>query len=662
MQRGFRRQLTRLVIIGAALLAAPAYAQQARGVADPTTSWGLSGLSDWSTSLPLLDVGRLMRPFFGFTTDEWEAMDHASLVSGDYLDADGYPVRIPRGLTGIRTIWAWDEDYGAEQRKGTYVLTYQGRGAINLGGAAEVISSSPGRIIFENGTGGDFWMDITGIDSGNHVRDISIMRTEHVALAEAGAMFNPNWLALIEDARELRFMDWAQTNNSTASRWADRPVPKDATWTDQGIPVEVMIRLANDTGTDPWFTIPHQADDDYVRQFATMVRDTLDPRLKAHFEYSNELWNGSFEQFGWLRDQAIAEWGDSISDDWETIFSYHTKRATHVALICEEVFGAEAPTRLINVLGGQAVNAWLTELLLTAPGWKENDPDSYVDPATVFEEFGVAAYFGVSFMADPDRRAELARRMKEDANSTYSWMFELVSQDGAMEDSVPGSLRYLVEQQVVANKFGLRLIGYEGGQHMHHSFAVDGMTDEEADEIGAFMAGFVRSPEMGALYAQLWDGWKDFGDGPFMQYTETSAPSRWGSWGILSHPGDKNPRADFIIKRQAEGGSWWGEGGGPQYLQGRTERGGESADQFTGTDEEDYFTGLGGDDTFTASPGRDGINGGEGTDTFILPDPQDRYTVAAEGAGHRVTGPLGSTYLVHVEQITFGDGTTIALD
>lgn len=662
MLRVFRHPLSCLAFIGAAFFAAPAVAQQAQGVADPNTSWGLSGLYDWDTSLPLIDVARLMRPFFGFTNDEWEAMDHAALVDGDYLDADGYPLRIPRGLTGIRTIWAWSDDFGMEQRKGTYVLTYQGRGAVSLGGAAEVISSSPGRIIFENSTGTAFWMDITGIDSGNHVRDISVVRSEHVALADAGAMFNPDWLALIEDARELRFMDWMQTNGSTASSWTDRPRPQDATWTELGAPVEIMVRLANETGTDPWFTIPHLADEDYVRQIATIVRDTLDPRLKAHFEYSNELWNGSFEQFGWLRDQAIAEWGDEIADDWEVIFSYYSKRATEVALICEDVFGAEAPTRLVNVLGTQTVNTWISTVFLTAPGWKTYDPDSYVEPSTVFEELGVASYFGSSFMTDADRRTELARRIKEDGDGAYSWMFELMSQDGAMEDSVPGSLRYLVEQQVVANSFGLRLIGYEGGQHMHHSFAVEGLSDAEAEEIGAFMQGFVRSPEMGALYAQLWDGWKEFGDGPFMQFTETSAPSRWGSWGILSHPGDKNPRASFIIKQQAAGGSWWGEGGGPQYLQGRTERGGETADQFTGTDEEDFFIGLGGDDTFTASPGLDGINGGDGTDTFVLPEPEDRYTIAAEDAGYRVTGPLGSTFLVHVEQVTFGDGKTITLD
>lgn len=644
------------------LLAASAQAQDAVGVADPTVSWGLSGLSDWDTATPFLDIARTMRPFFGYSEGTWEAMDNATLVQGGYLDADGYPIRIPQGVDGIRTVWGWDEKWGSEQRKGLYILTYEGRGNVTIGGLAKVVRSAPGRIIFENPTGSVFWLDITGIDSGDHIRAISVLRADHVALAEAGAVFHPDWLALVQDARELRFMDWIRTNNSKATTWANRPRPQDATWTEVGAPVELMVRLANETGTDPWFTMPHQADDDYIRQFATYVRDNLDPRLKAHVENSNETWNAAFEQFHWMRDQAIAEWGDEVSEDWVAIFSYHAKRATEVALIWEDVFGAEAPARLINVLGTQAGNVWLAEIHITAPSWKEYDPEGYVDPATVFEELAATTYFGVTFILNTEMREQLVQRIRGTGDDAYSWIFEMASQDGPLEDSIPAVLRNLAGQKAMANSHGLRLTAYEGGQHIHHSFAVNDLSEAQAEELGLFLAEFVRSPEMGALYAQLWDGWREIGEGPFMQFNETGAPSRWGSWGILSHAGDRNPRADFILKRQAEGGSWWGEGGGPQYLQGRTESGSESPDQMTGTAEEDFFSGLGGDDTFIATPGQDGINGGEGSDTYALPEPADRYAVTPEGTGYRVTGPQGSAYLVQMEQITFGDGTTRALD
>ncbi|NJL31168.1 MAG: hypothetical protein HC898_05790 [Phycisphaerales bacterium] len=35
---------------------------------------------------------------------------------------------------------------------------------------------------------------------GDHVRDLTVVRQEHVALHEAGAVFNPEWLALVDDA------------------------------------------------------------------------------------------------------------------------------------------------------------------------------------------------------------------------------------------------------------------------------------------------------------------------------------------------------------------------------------------------------------------------------------------------------------------------------
>ena len=352
-----RLTLWRPLALAAALVAVGAQTQHAQaqdGVADPVISWGLSGLTDWGPAQPFLDLGHLMRPFFAFAPDEWSSMEMSELAAGGYLDADGYPTSLPPGMAGYRTVWAWGEGSGTQGRPGTYVLTHDGYGTITVGGSAKVVSSARGRIIFENPTGGMFWMDVTATDparKGDYIRNISVLRADHIALAEAGAMFDPAWLDIIKDARELRYMDWMETNNSKVVSWSDRPEPGDATWASLGAPVEVMVRLANETGTDPWFNMPHMADDDYIRQFATYVRDNLDPRLKAHVEYSNENWNASFGQFKWIYDQAIAEWGTGIAEDWGAVFNYHGKRATEVALIWEQVFGAQSKARLVNVMG-----------------------------------------------------------------------------------------------------------------------------------------------------------------------------------------------------------------------------------------------------------------------------------------------------------------------
>lgn len=639
-----------------ALAPLPLIAADGQGVADPTVSWGLASVADWETAMPFLDITRTMRPFAAFRGNDWENMSNADLRAAGALDANGFPTSVPKGMTGLRTVWAWDPAVAADARKGIYVLSYEGRGNINLGGLARVINKSAGRIIFENETGGTFWMDITALNAQDPLRNLSIVRAEDLALAQAGALFNPDWLAQVADARELRFMDWMQTNGATISAWADRPLPSSATWAERGIPVEIMVRLANEAGVDPWFTMPHVADDDYIRNFATYVRDNLDPRLKAHVEYSNETWNAAFGQFHWLREQAVADWGNAVADDWEAIFAYHTKRATHAARIWEEVYGDAADDRLINVLGTQATFTWLTEVGLAAKAWQDREPDAFIPPSDVFEELAATTYFGVSLVYEPVLRSAVTERAAE-GEAAYPWLYDMLAGPDKVADSVPGVLAKLTEQRDLAHANNMRFTAYEGGQHVHHSFAVEDLTEAQAEQLTTFLGGFVRSPDMAALYSLLWDGWAKIGDGPFMHYTEMGAPSKWGSWGLLGWPGDNTPRARFVLGKQAEGGSWWGEGGGPQYLQGVTTTGSEAADRMDGTPEEDFLAGLGGDDSFPASPGRDGINGGDGVDVYLLPGAPDAYAIAPEGAGFRVDGPDGSAFLIHVEAVEFGDGS-----
>ena len=73
-------------------------------------------------------------------------------------------------------------------------------------------------------------------------------------------MFNPDWLARVAGMAVFRFMEWQDTNRTTLSDWADRPRPgRLHLHRARGVPLEVMIRLANETGTEPWFNIPHLA-------------------------------------------------------------------------------------------------------------------------------------------------------------------------------------------------------------------------------------------------------------------------------------------------------------------------------------------------------------------------------------------------------------------
>jgi hypothetical protein len=153
-----------------------------------------------------------------------------------------------------------------------------------------------------------------------------------------------------------------------------------------------MVELSNEIAADPWFTLPHQATDAYMRAFATYVRDHLDHRRKAYAEYSNEVWNWIFGQAHWAQAQAVQRWGaEAGGDAW---MQYAGMRAAQMAAIWEEVFGAEAERRLIRVVGTQTGWLGLSQPLLEAPLWVAEDPGRNRQPAAYFDAYAVTGYFG----------------------------------------------------------------------------------------------------------------------------------------------------------------------------------------------------------------------------------------------------------------------------
>lgn len=64
------------------------------------------------------------------------------------------------------------------------------------------------------------------------------------------------------------------------------------------IPLEAQIHLANLVGADFWGIIPAYVTDDYVTNYAQTVLANLNPNLKFMVEYSNEVWNFGFPQWG----------------------------------------------------------------------------------------------------------------------------------------------------------------------------------------------------------------------------------------------------------------------------------------------------------------------------------------------------------------------------
>jgi hypothetical protein len=108
--------------------------------------------------------------------------------------------------------------------------------------------------------------------------------------------------------------------------------------------LETLVAIANELDVDPWFCIPTQADDDYVTQFATYIRDNLDAGLKAYFEYSNETWNTAFNQFSYSLNKATKR-GFTVSAEIWSGYRHH-----QIMTLIETVFSGQM-SRIDRVMG-----------------------------------------------------------------------------------------------------------------------------------------------------------------------------------------------------------------------------------------------------------------------------------------------------------------------
>jgi hypothetical protein len=403
---------------------------------------------------------------------------------------------------------------------------------------------------FDSSAGG-IGINITALDAGNPLRDIRVLMPGGVCADDpyrwcaddsgcaagtcspfvdnyATQVFHPTFLDRIKTYRVLRFMDWMATNDSPLVAWSERALPTGVRWSGEaGVPVEVMVDLANRLGADPWFTLPHQADDDFVRQFATVVRDRLDPSLRAWVEYSNEVWNGIFAQAGWARDQGrAAGLGPS---DFEAQLQFYSRRAVQVFAIWDEVFGGTS--RLVRVMASQAANSWVSEQVLGFEG-----------AAGPSDALAIAPYLG-GYLGGPSEQARVAAMSVDDLANELQTV------------ALPEAQGWMTAQAAVAATNGVELAAYEGGQHLAGNGGV-----ENDDAINALFDAVNRDPRMGDLYRAYLAAWRAAGGRFFVHFVNCAGWSKWGRWGALefmTQPRDDSPKFDALQNFLETNPRWW---------------------------------------------------------------------------------------------------------
>ncbi|TJZ90835.1 hypothetical protein FA743_13065 [Paracoccus gahaiensis] len=517
-----------------------------QGGADPVrrpfVAAGLSGIADWQAAQPFIDVMRQSREWMARSPSEFVSHTNQQLREAGHLDADGWPVSIPEGATSVGTIILCDLSADDTSLNGHYRMTWQGTGTVVLNGTATNIRQGENSAEFDYVTSdtGIVSIDITQQDAADPVRNFVCVHEDLQAAHDAGEVFRPVWMELLQDFRLIRFMDWMGTNNSTLSDWEDRPKPSSATWT-LGAPVEVMVMLANRLGIDPWFCMPHLATPDYITRFATYVHDNLDPSLTAHYEYSNEVWNFQFEQTQWALQQAEALWPGQ-GDGW---MQFYGGKSVEMALLLDAVY-ADAPERYRKVI--TAHTAWidLNHAALDAPNWVEGGQDRR-PPKEHFDAYAVTGYFdgGLGRAAN----VELVQSWRDQGDeAAFALMSEQMMEGRHVQGDEAGTTMVALRdmwdaQKKIADESGLALVMYEGGSHIVPDHAA-----LEADPtLLDFFARFHYSPEMGRIYTHALDSFAEAGGEFFNIFVAVSGPGRWGFWGARRHVLDDNPRWRAIV-------------------------------------------------------------------------------------------------------------------
>jgi hypothetical protein len=258
-----------------------------------------------------------------------------------------------------------------------------------------------------------------------------------------------------------------------------------------------------------WINVPLQADDDYVRQLALLIKSQLTPALKVRIEYSNEVWNPIFKQFGQNMDRSKANPDLTAKDDFGRAAQEYAVRAKQIGDIFRTVW-ADQGARLIPVIGGQASNNYWHEMGL------QYLHDHAGPPANYFKEIAIAPYVGDQIGPGP----------------AGGWTLDTLFP--ALENVAATTMAQWTRQaKASADQWGLQLVAYEGGEDLLATKSVSATLAPIAQ----------RDPRMYALYHDMSKTWHANGGTLFCEFSHIG-----GGWGLLdSSTQAGSPKWDAVM-------------------------------------------------------------------------------------------------------------------
>ncbi|MFW5439232.1 MAG: hypothetical protein ACKE5M_00915 [Methylophilaceae bacterium] len=474
--------------------------------ADARLGVNLSGIADWGTEFPFVDLFKQSRAWF---VEGKEPED-----SGLTIDADGWVTQLPNDVEASTIISVLGNDHFP---RGDYVILYDGEGEIKLPNHF-THSDKPGRLeVHVDGKKGIFLLSITKTNPDNYIRNIRAVAKAYEKTHQQ-ERWNPSFLKRWSGVACLRFMDYGQTNNSTVANWERRAKPTDTSFATNGVPVEWLVDLANRLNCDAWFCMPHLADDDYIIQHAQYVAQHLKPSLRAWVEYSNEVWNGSFDQYTYATKTGLSL--KLTDNDWEAASKFYAHRSVQIFNLWEQTFGGTQ--RLVRVLASQASYSEVAEQILS---FKLPNKQRAVDYADVL---AIANYVHLSVSSDSEPNGKVV------AGWSLDQLFDHLN-----KKALPESKSWLVGNKKIADAYGLKLVAYEAGQHV-----VAYGESADNNKLTQLFNKANGDARMGDVYTQSLAMWQQVGGDLICSFDSVGGWSKWGSWGLLQHHDDA-PTAKF---------------------------------------------------------------------------------------------------------------------
>ncbi len=389
--------------------------------------------------------------------------------------------------------------------KGTYRLIVTGKGKVRIRAGNNITLATPINTLIE--VNNKMIFEILESNENNPISDVKLILPKYVDTYQT-KVFTDEFIEFVDDFELLRFMDWTETNNSEVIHWSDRS--KDTYHTqgqEHGTSWENTIRLCNFSKKNAWINIPHQANNNYVRQLAKLLNNTLQPDLKIYLEYSNEVWNSQFEQHKYAINKA-KELGYSVQEH-ELAWLYTAKRSADIFRIFEQEFTND--DRLIKVLPSQSISYVANKIIEYF-----NTPS--INPTKIQADYlAIAPYFGGS----------VANTIVDEglvSDITVPQILERTKQ------SMEIAFDRMKQCSEVAQSHAIDLITYEGGQHL-----VGSRGNENIEELTNKLIAANHHPKMKELYQQYFNHWYENYGGLFVNFSSHGRYSKWGSWGIKEH-------------------------------------------------------------------------------------------------------------------------------